>query len=48
MWMIWAILMVSLPVLALSLYGWWNERQNEKYNEWKKHQEEQGKNGVPA
>jgi len=43
MWMIWAMLGVGLPVLALSLYGWWNERQADKYNKWvKEHGGEQG------
>jgi uncharacterized membrane protein YedE/YeeE len=48
MWIIWSILGVSLPIFAVCLYGWWNNRQVDKDNEWKKQQEEQEKRGVPA
>jgi len=43
MWMIWGMLIVGLPVMALGLYGWWHNRQVDKYNEWvKEHGNEQG------
>jgi hypothetical protein len=34
MWIIWSILGISIPVLIAGLYGWWNNRQVDKYNEW--------------
>nr|AGS52573.1 hypothetical protein [uncultured bacterium contig00023] len=48
MWMLILVLPVFLGLLAMGLYGAWNNRQAEKYNEWKKQQEEQEKNSVPA
>jgi hypothetical protein len=48
MWLIWGMLIVGVPLMGLALYGLWNERQAEKYKEWKKQQEEQEKNGAPA
>jgi len=42
MWMIILMLGVGLPVMALGFYGWWNERQAEKYKKWvKEHGEEE-------
>nr|AGS52924.1 hypothetical protein [uncultured bacterium contig00019] len=48
MWMIWLILIVTVPLLGLAAYGEWRNRQVDKYNEWKKQQEEQEKSGIPA
>jgi hypothetical protein len=39
MWMIWAMLGVGLPVLAVGLYGWWHNKKVDEYNEWEKQQD---------
>jgi flagellar basal body-associated protein FliL len=39
MWMLILVLPVFLGLLAMGLYGAWNNRQAEKYEEWKKQQE---------
>jgi len=43
MWMIWAIIIVPLPLVGLVLHEWWHNRQVEKYEEWEKEQAEQEK-----
>ena len=48
MWLIWGMLIVGVPLLAMALWAEWNNRQVDKYSEWKKQQEEQGKFEVPA
>jgi hypothetical protein len=48
MWMLILVLPVFIGLLAMGLYGDWNNRQVDKYNEWKKQQEEQEKSGAPA
>jgi len=40
-WMIFGILIVGLPLMALAFYCLWNERQAEKYKEWVKEHGEQ-------
>jgi len=43
MFVIWGPLIVVLPVMGLMLWGWWHNRQVDKYNEWvKTHGEEEG------
>jgi len=43
MWMIWAMAGVGLSVMGVMIYGWWHNRQVDKYNEWiKEHGNEQG------
>ena len=39
MWIIWAMLIVSIPIMGVMLWGWWHNRQVDKYEEWKKQQE---------
>jgi len=41
MWMIWAIAGVGLPIMGVMMYGWWHNRQVDKYNEWVKEHGEQ-------
>jgi hypothetical protein len=48
MWMLILVLPVFLGLLAMGLYGVWNNKQVDKYEECKKQQEEQEKRGVPA
>jgi len=33
MWMLLLILIVGIPVMGLGFYGWWNNRQVDRYNE---------------
>jgi hypothetical protein len=30
---------ISIPLLIVAFYGWWHNRQVDKYEEWKKQQE---------
>jgi len=41
MWMIWSILIVAIPLGGLAFYGWWHNRQVDKYNQWVKEHGEQ-------
>ena len=48
MWLIWGMLIVGVPLLAMALWAEWNNRQVDKYNELKKKQKNQEKIEVPA
>jgi len=42
MWIIWYVLFVWLSIMGVVFYGWWHNRQVDKYNEWvKEHGEEE-------
>jgi high-affinity Fe2+/Pb2+ permease len=41
------MLIVSIPLFGLMLWGWWHNRQVDKYEEWKK-QQEQEQGSVPS
>jgi hypothetical protein len=41
MWLIFGMLIVGIPLLGLAIYAEWNNRQVDKYNEWKKQQEQE-------
>jgi len=34
------MLIVSIPLFGLMLWGWWHNRQVDKYEEWQKQQEQ--------
>jgi len=40
MWVIWSMLGISVPLFGVILWGWWHNRQVDKYEEWKKQQEQ--------
>ena len=40
MWIIWAMLAISIPLMGVMLWGWWHNRQVDKYEEWQKQQEQ--------
>ena len=46
MWIIWAMLIAFVPLMGLVLYGWWHNRQVDKYEEWQKHNNQLHPQGV--
>jgi len=46
MWIIWAMLIVFVPIMGLILWGWWHNRQVDKYEEWLKHNNQPHPQGV--
>ena len=40
MLIIWAMLIAFVPLMGVILWGWWHNRQVDKYEEWKKQQEQ--------
>jgi len=39
MWILWSMLGISIPIFGAILWGWWHNRQVDKYEEWKKKQD---------
>jgi len=34
MFVIWGPLVMGISLMGLAVYGWWHNRQVDKYNEW--------------
>ena len=45
MLIIWMMLGISIPIFGVMLWGWWHNRQVDKYEEWLKQQEQQQEQG---
>jgi high-affinity Fe2+/Pb2+ permease len=41
MFIIWAMLIAFVPLMGLILYGWWHNRQVDKYEEWQKNNKQE-------
>jgi nitrogen fixation-related uncharacterized protein len=46
MYIIWMMLGVTIPLFGVMLWGWWHNRQVDKYEEWKKHNDQLHPQGV--
>lgn len=48
MFIIWAMLIMGIPLMGIILWSWWHNRQVDKYNEWLKEQGNEQESVTPV